>query len=497
MAKTTSSFDFVVRERRSATNLFSLMYDEIRSAILDGRLKRGMRLPSTRELARRYGVSRGTIVGAFYQLHAEGYLEGRAGAGTHVNTRLPDDSLYAKCSIHTSDRAMKLTPFLSKYAQRLAPAADARGQPAQAFRVAEPALDAFPTTLWAQIASLRLRGATRKLLADADPKGYRPLREAVARYLGTARCVRCTTEQVVIVAGIQQALELTARLVVDPGTPVWLEDPCFPGVVDMFKALAAKIIPVPVDKGGLNVTEGQRRCDRARLAYVTPAHQFPLGVTMSLDRRLELLDWVRHSEGLIFEDDYDSEYRYSGRPIPALQGVDQNDSVIFAGSFSKLLFPSLRLGYLIAPSRLIDKFAAARYTMDRHSAVIDQAILCDFITEGHFGRHIRRMRELYASRLSVLRESVRRRLGELLTIPETEAGLNTVGWLGKGVSAEAVARAAAERNVEVMPINRFALKKRRPEGLLLGFGAVDGRELLRGAKELADAVERCARTQDH
>ena len=497
MAKTTSSFDFVISERRPGTNLFRWVYDEIRSAILDGRLKRGMRLPSTRELARRYGVSRGTIVTAFYQLHAEGYLEGRVGAGTHVNTLLPDDFLYAKRSVRTSDRARKFTPFLSKYAQRLAPAADARGQPAHAFRAAEPALDAFPTTLWAQIASRRLRGATRNLLADVDPRGYRPLREAVANYLGTARAVRCTTEQVIIVAGIQQALELTARLLLDPGDPVSVEDPCFFGVAAMFKALAAKIIPVPVDKGGLNVTEGRRRCDRVRLAYVTPAHQFPLGVTMSLDRRLELLNWVHRSGGLIFEDDYDSEYRYSGRPIPALQGLDQNDSVIFAGSFSKLLFPILRLGYLIAPSRLIDTFAAARYTIDRHSAVIDQAILCDFITEGHFGRHIRRMRELYAGRLSVLRESVRRRLGELLTIPETEAGLNTVGWLGKGVSAEAVARAAAERNVEVIPINRFALKKCRPEGLLLGFGAVDGRELLRGVKELADAVARCARTPHH
>src|SRR6266508_1456100 len=253
MAKTTSSFDFVARERRAGTNLFRWMYDEIRSAILDGRLKRGMRLPSTRELARRYGVSRGTIVAAFYQLQTEGYLESRVGAGTCVNALLPEDLLYAKPSAPTSDRARKFTPFFSKYAQRLAPAVDARSQPAHAFRAAEPALDAFPTTLWAQIASRRLRGATRKLLADADPRGYRPLRETVARYLGTARGVRCTTEQVIIVAGIQQALELTARLVLDPGAPVWVEDPCFFGVAAMFKALGAKIIPVPVDKGGLNV----------------------------------------------------------------------------------------------------------------------------------------------------------------------------------------------------------------------------------------------------
>ena len=494
MAKTASSFDLVVRERQPGTTLFQWVYDEVRSAILDGRLRRGMRLPSTRELARRYAVSRGTVVTAFEQLHAEGYLEGNVGAGTYVNALLPEDFLQAKRGPGTADRTKTLPPpSLSQYARRLRQAADARSQPARAFRAAEPALDAFPITLWAQIASRRLRGATRTLLADVDPRGYRPLREAVSKYLGTARGVRCTTDQVIIVAGIQQGLELTARLVLDPGDPVWVEDPCFFGVTATFKALAAKVVPVPVDMNGINVVEGQRRCDRAKLAYVTPAHQFPLGVTMSLDRRLALTDWGRHTGGLIFEDDYDSEYRYSGRPIPSLQGLDQSDSVIFAGSFSKVLFPSLRLGYLVVPHGLIDKFAAARYIMDRHSAVIDQAILCDFITRGHFGRHIRRMRELYASRLAVLRESVQRKLGEFLTVPETEAGLNTVGWLGNGLSAEAVAQAAAERNVEVIPINRFALKEQTPEGLLLGFGAVDDRELLRGVEDLAAVLERCAR----
>jgi len=419
-------------------------------------------------------------------------LEGNVGAGTYVNTLLPEDFLHAKRGAGTLAGARKLPPSLSQYAQRLGPAADARNQPARAFRAAEAALDAFPITLWAQIASRRLRGATRTLLADVDPRGYRPLREAVSNYLGTARGVRCTTEQVIIVAGIQQGLDLTARLVLDPGDPVWVEDPCFFVVTAIFKALAAKIIPVPIDMNGLNVVEGQRRCDRAKLAYVTPAHQFPLGVTMSLDRRLALKDWAWRTGGLIFEDDYDSEYRYSGRPIPALQGLDQNDSVIFAGSFSKVLFPSLRLGYLVVPPGLIDKFAAARYIMDRHSAVIDQAILCDFITEGHFGRHIRRMRELYSSRLAVLRQSVQRKLGEFLTIPETEAGVNTVGWLANGLNAKAVARAAAERNVEVIPINRFALEEQTPEGLLLGFGAVDDFELVRGVEDLAAAVEGCA-----
>jgi GntR family transcriptional regulator / MocR family aminotransferase len=347
--------------------------------------------------------------------------------------------------------------------------------------------------LFATHPSRRLRRATRTLLADVDPEGYWPLREAVSGYLGAARGVQCAAGQVIIVAGIQQGLDLTARLVLDAGDPVWVEDPCFFGVPAMFTALAAKVIPVPVDRCGLDVEKGRRRYDRAKLAYVTPAHQFPLGSIMTLDRRLALLDWARGTGGLIFEDDYDSEYRYSGRPIPALQGLDQSGSVIFAGSFSKVLFPSLRLGYLVVPQELVNKFAAARQAMDRHSSVIDQAILCDFITEGHFGRHIRRMRELYARRIAVLREAVERKLAGLLHIPEIEAGVQTVGWLGEGLNAEAVAKTAADYNVEVIPIQRFALKAQCPEGLLMGFGAVDAREILRGVEGLAMALEKCAR----
>lgn len=497
MPKRATALDLVVGPPAPGTDLFQWLYDELRSAILDGRLKRGMRVPSTRELARHYGVSRGTVVTAFEQLHSEGYLEGKVGAGTYVNTLLPEDLLQPKRSPVRVAGARKSPYLLSEYAQRLVGAPDARIQPARAFRAAEPALDAFPLSLWAQIASRRLRRATRTLLADVNPKGYWPLRQAVSDYLGTARGVRCTADQVIIVAGIQQGLDLTARLVLGPGNPVWVEDPCFFAVPAIFKALAAKIISVPVDRYGLNVKEGQRRCDRAKLAYVTPAHQFPLGATMPLDRRLALLDWARRAGGLIFEDDYDSEYRYSGRPIPALQGLDQSGSVIFAGSFSKVLFPSLRLGYLVVPAGLVDKFAAARFVMDRHSSVIDQAILCDFITEGHFGRHIRRMRELYASRLALLRESVQRKLAGLLHIPETEAGVQTVGWLAEGLCAERVAKAVAAHNVEVIPINRFAIRVATPEGLLLGFGAVDAHEILRGVDHLAAVLEKYAQKPQH
>jgi len=492
MAKTAVCLDLALTAPKPGTVLFRWLCDEIRVAILDGRLKRGTRLTSTRDLARRYSLSRGTVDTAFEQLHSEGYPEGAVGAGTQVSTLLPEDLLHAKRTTGKVSPTRNSRPILSEYARRLLCFPDVKPTPPRAFRALTPAFDAFPLELWTQIASRRLRRATRSLLADVCPRGYWPLREAVAEYLGSARGVRCTAEQVIIVAGIQQALDLTARLTVDPGDAVWLEDPCAAIVSEMFKTLGAKIIPVAVDQCGLNPEEGRRRCPRARLAYVTPAHQFPLGVVMPIDRRLALLAWARDARALIFEDEYDSEYRYSGRPIPSLQGLDQSGTVVYSGSFSKVLFPNLRLGYLVVSPELVDKFAAARLIMDRHSSVIDQAILCDFITEGHFGRHIRRMREVYASRLGVLQESVQRKLAGALRIPEVEAGVHTVGWLGDGLSAFKVAQAAAAHQVEVIPLNAFTLKSTVPEGLLLGFGAVDDREIRRGVDVLAAVIEKSA-----
>ncbi|HYL34638.1 MAG TPA: PLP-dependent aminotransferase family protein [Bryobacteraceae bacterium] len=493
VGKTATSVDLALHPPPDGAVLFRWLYHEIRSAILEGRLRRGARLPATRELAKRYRISRGTVISTFDQLQAEGYLEARVGAGTRVNTHLPEDLLPAKSGVSAAGARKSPRPKLSKYGLRLTPAPDVRVPPPRPFRLLTPAFDAFPLSLWSQIASRRLRGVTRQLLADENPRGYRPLREAVSAYLGSARGVRCTWDQVIILAGIQQALDLTARIVLDPGDEVWLEDPCAFLVADMFRAMGARVVPVPVDDQGLNVAEGRRRSRRAKLAYVTPAHQFPLGVSMSASRRLALLDWARQSGALIFEDDYDSEYRYAGRPLPSLQGIDTTGSVILAGSFSKVLFPSLRLGYLVASGELVEKFAAGRMLMDRHSSLIDQAILCDFITAGHFGSHIRRMRELYAGRLAVLCDAVRRKLRGALEIGETQAGMHTVGWLAVGLDAGAVAKAAMERNVEAIPLRRFCLKARHPEGLLLGFASVDDNELRRGVDRLAAALEDCSR----
>jgi GntR family transcriptional regulator/MocR family aminotransferase len=492
MAKKSSTLPLNLRGPKPRMPLYRWLYEELRSTILTGGLYPGARLPATRDLAAQYGISRPTLVIAFEQLRSEGYVEGRVGSGTYVSKILPDELLQAPRTKSTAGTRRRAIP-LSAYARRLRPLLRREPGLARAFRASQPALDAFPMSLWAQVATRRLRRVSARLLAGGEALGYRPLREAVAEYLNTSRGVKCTADQVLIISGVQQALDRAAHLLLDPGDPVWMEEPGYPGAAVVFRAVGAKICAVPVDAEGLNLEVGQRRWpqQRPRLVYVTPAHQFPLGVTMSLRRRLALLEWARRSRTIIFEDDYDSEYRYSGRPIPALQGLDRAAVVIFAGSFTDVLFPALRLAYLVVPSDMVDIFAAAESVSTHHPPLIDQAILCDFIREGHFARHVRRMRELYAERLSVLLESARERLGGLLEIPPVEAGLRTVGWLQGGRSAERAAQAAARYEVEVVPLSRYAWGRVRREGLVLGFAAVDERELRRGVEQLGRALEGC------
>jgi len=490
MPKQATTLPLSVRLPASGTPLYRWFYEELRAAILEGRLKPGARLPATRDLAEQHRLSRATVVSAFEQLKSEGYVEGKVGAGTYVSQVLPDELLQVgRVSWEGIARARRVA--WSAYAQRLKAFPGGEPRTTRAFRANQAALDAFPTSLWAQVAARRLRRVSTRLLAGGEALGYRPLREAVAEYLNTSRGVKCSTEQVMIVSGVQEALERAAHLLLDPGDPVWVEEPGYPGAAIVFRAAGAKVFPVPVDSEGLDPELGERKWGRAKLIYVTPAHQFPLGVTMSLRRRLALLEWARRSRTLIFEDDYDSEYRYSGRPIPALQGLDRAGSVIFAGSFNEVLFPALRLAYLIVPSGMVDRFAAAQSVSMRHAPMIDQAVLCDFITEGHFARHIRRMRELYAERLSVFLDCARRRLAGMLDIPDVEAGLQTVGWLQSGISGDQAAAAAAKYDVEVVPLSSYALRALRRDGLILGFAAVDARELRRGVEQLARALEGC------
>jgi GntR family transcriptional regulator/MocR family aminotransferase len=491
MARAITAFPLSLPSPPARGNLYRWLYSELRTAILDGRLRPGSRLPATRDLAAAYRLSRATIVTAFEQLKSEGYVEGRSGSGTYVSRVLPEHLLDVR-----GPKPEKRLPHrriaLSAYARRLQPFRGTAVRPMRAFRPNQPALDLFPTDLWAQVAARRLRRVSANLLAGGEALGYRPLREAVAAYLNSSRGLKCTAEQVLILSGAQEALDRTARILLNPGESVWMEEPGYPGAGVVFRALGAQIRRVPVDSEGLSLEIGKKRWRAPRLVYVTPGHQFPLGVTMSLRRRLALLEWARRSGVLIFEDDYDSEYRYAGRPVPAMQGLDRSGVVIFAGSFTAVLFPALRLGYLVVPEEMVDVFAAAESVSTHHPPLLEQAVLCDFITEGHFARHIRRMREIYAERLQVLLESAKEKLSGALEISNVEAGLQTVGWLRPGLSGEKIANLTAARDVEVVPLSRYASGRPRRDGLILGFAAVDPKELRRGVEELAEVFKCCS-----
>lgn len=479
-AKRVSSLELALQDRPPRVALGRWLYNEFRCAILDRRLSPGTRLPATRDLARQYGISRGTVVAAFEQLQAEGYLVGRPGAGTRVNALL---------SRNASAKAGPLPKI------RTLPAA-LRGLPtvsvARPFRPQQPALAEFPMDVWARVAGRSLRRASISLLAQADPRGYAPLREALAAYLGSSRGVNCSPDQIVVVSGAQQGLDLAARVLAEPGGSVWIEDPGYFGATTAFRNAGAKIIPVPVDEHGLDVFLGRQLCPRAKAAYVTPGHQFPLGMSMPVERRLSLLSWACEASAFVVEDDYDSEYRFEGCPIPSLQGLDKRSTVIFLGSFSKVLFPGLRLGYVILPSRLLDPVLALRVAVDSYPPALTQATLCDFMTEGHLGRHIRKMREMYANRLGALQRAAQRYLAGLLDISPVRAGLSTVGFLRNGMSSPKAERAAADIGIEVLGLHRFALQRQSIEGLLMGFAAFTEPEIGRAVVKLAAALARRA-----
>jgi GntR family transcriptional regulator/MocR family aminotransferase len=315
----------------------------------------------------------------------------------------------------------------------------------------------------------------------------RNLRSAIADYLGSSRGVACTPDNIVIVSGTQQSLDLVTRLVIRPGDAVWLEDPCYIGATDAFRMAGARIIAVPVDADGLNPDKGSRLCKNPRVVYLTPAHQFGLGTTLSLDRRFALLALCRQGTVLI-EDDYDSEFRFVGRPLPAMKGMPGAESVFLLGTFNKTLFPALRLGYMVVPDAWMEKLLALRYRIDRYPPTLSQQILTRFIDDGHYGRHLRRMRQLYGERRTILAQEVGRYLGGILQLPSIDAGLNTPAYLlGKTDSARA-SQLAAGQGVEAWPIDRYVIQRRDLRALMLGFASFDEHQIRNGARALARAL---------
>ena len=471
--------------------IYQALYTHLRAAILSGELQGGIKLPSTRALAEELNVSRNTVLNAYRQLLAEGYLEGKEGSGTFVAQILPEQLLVASFPDSRPRKVAQPSPGTSPqpvFSER-AKAQIAVSQPAsdgkrpRPFTPEGPALDAFPYQLWSRLVVRQVRHMPVNLYVYQDSAGYRPLREAIAAHVAVSRQVHCAPEQVMIVPGSQGALDLAARLLINPGDLVWMEDPGYPGARGAFLGAGARIVPVPVDQEGLVVDIGIERAPGARLVYLTPSHQFPLGITMSLSRRLALLDWAKRANAYLLEDDYDSEFRFGTRPLATLQGLAARDAdrVIYMGTFSKVLFPALRIGYMVLPPALVDPFLKVRRLIDIHSPMLDQAVLADFLMEGHFTRHLRRMRTLYAERRNALLEAA----CELpLQIDSPQAGIHCVGWLPEGKDDQMLAKKAADYDLNLTPISNFSIEPLARKGFLLGYGGYTVHEIKSGIRRL-------------
>jgi GntR family transcriptional regulator/MocR family aminotransferase len=487
---------------RSEQPLFEQVYLALRDQILRGRLRRGARLASTRTLARHLAVSRFTVVTALERLLAEGYLTARAGSGTYITCTLPE---------HVMRPASKRPPALQR-GDHISPAMSSRGRALSTLQITGPRpgeprafqprrtpLDAFPIPAWSTIVRRLWKRGDYRYLDYGDPAGYRPLREAIAAHIGVTRAVHCDLEQVIVTSGSQQAFDLLFRLLLDPGDCAWIEEPGYLDVRAALVAAGATLVPVRVDEAGIDVGEGMRLCSGARVAVVSPSHQYPAGVTLSATRRIELLNWARSAGAWIVEDDYDSYFRYAGRPMSSLQGVDRasgrHPRVLYVGTFSKTVFPSLRLGFCVVPERLVDAVANARAVADRNSPIIDQAVLTEFITDGHYDRHLRRLRMICQERYEAMRFHFARVLGDAVILSPASAGTHVLGRFrearagGDGLASR-VSALAADEGLVVFPLSRYCLKPPSSDSLVLGFGGLSPRRIAAGAEKLAVVIER-------
>ena len=471
--------------------LYRQIYDGYREAIVARRLRGGQRVPSTRSLAAELGVSRIAVLNAFEQLLIEGYFESRAGSGTFVARSVPDD--LSSPTRQAASATPSPRPGRRAGAARRA-AALRRWQAGPwlmpgAFHIGQPPTDCFPGKVWSKLVARHSRHPQPVLLRHGKAMGLPVLREAVAEYLRTARAVRCEADQVMIVNGSQQALHLAAQALLDPGSPAWLEEPGYFGAQSALHLAGARLVPVPVDDEGLDVTAGIARCRRPRAIFVTPSHQFPLGVTMSASRRLQLLDWARASGAWVIEDDYDSEYRYGNPPIASLQGIDRDARVLYVGTFTKILYMGLRLGYIVLPPDLVPAFVEVRRAIDMGAPTLHQLVLADFIREGHLGRHFRRLRLICQERRETLVDALHRRLGGGLEIRGDRAGTYLAAMLPPGQRDRPICERAARDELSVTPLSDCYLGRPLRQGLLLGYGGVRSEEIDDCVARLSAAID--------
>jgi GntR family transcriptional regulator / MocR family aminotransferase len=468
-------------DRDADGSLRKQLYTRLREAIRSGSLRVGSRLPSTRAIAASLSLSRATVADVFAQLIAENYLVTRHGSGTYVATSPAKNGSKPRESVPTSwERASLRGRFFAGGANRL------EAKLPVAFQPGIPALDHFPFDIWSRLAARVMRRPDLSVVSYGDPAGYRPLREAIAAQLRSRHGIACEEEQIVVVGGSQQALDLVCRLALDPGDEVWLEDPASSSVRATFMGSGARLVPVPVDDDGIDVAAGRALAPNARLVHVTSAHQWPTCVTLSLARRAELLRWAGERDAWIVEDEYDGAFRYDGKGPAALASIDGSGRVVWIGSFSVTIFPAVRIGYLVAPSGLVDAFVAAKSVSDRQTSTLDQAVLAEFMYDGHYGRHIGRMREIYAERRDRLAAAVESSLG--IAIERPTSGLHALLRLPAEVDDVAASAAASQGGVVARPLSPLYGGAARP-GFVLGFAIARPAETEHAVRVLARALQ--------
>ena len=478
-------------DRQHRLPIYQQICERFRTAIAAGHLRPGDRVPALRSLATQLNTARGTVELAYTILVDEGYLQMRGAAGTFVSPSLPESITRPARAQSARDPNSRQstqgslapeTPGEVRGAhsapRQLAVAAAMSGEP-RPLRPGLPALDAFPIKLWNRLVSHRARGGERAMLAYPDPAGYRPLREHIATYLGLSRGVTCLPEQVFVTSGYRATLELLLRSLARPNDSVWYEDPGYLLARGFLAETGVQLVAVPVDDEGIDVERGIQLDAQARFALVTPSHQSPLGYTLSLARRMALLDWAEHASSWIVEDDYDSEFRYLGRPLPTLKSLDRRDQVIYCGTFSKVMFPGLRLAYAVVPERAVERVGRVARSMNAGSPTLWQAALADFMEQGHFARHLKRMRALYAERRVLIVRALEQAFGERLIVELPPGGIQFAAQFAEGpdgpVDDVAVAARAREAGLAVLPLSIWyasSRTRRTPRGLVMGFANI-------------------------
>jgi GntR family transcriptional regulator/MocR family aminotransferase len=470
---------------RAGEPLRKQIYAGLRSAVLSGKIASGMRLPSTRDLAEQLKVSRSVVLEAYDQLLAEGFVVGRSGSGTYVPQELWSNR---PVSLKKSTKP-KLSGF-GLAAADVAAAVESSERVSRyrydfKFGKSESDIDTFPIEQWQRILTRRARKASVAELDYGPAAGSPLLREAICAHLRRSRAVVCDPSEVIIVNGSQQALDLIARVLLERGERVAIENPSYQGTRQILSAAGARLLPMEVDRDGLNPAQLP---NDAPLCFVTPSHQFPTGAILPLKRRLELLEWASQTNAVVVEDDYDGEFHYEGQPLESLQGLDKDGRVIYVGTFSRTVFPSLRVGYLVVPKSLIPAFTGAKWINDQHSAVLEQQTLAEFITTGAYERHLRRLRRTNSLRRKALLDAIRDYLDDRVDVTGDAAGAHVAIWPRRPTSESSLIRGAAERGVGIYGMSRYFLTQPSQTAFLLGYARMPERDIREGLRRLTDVL---------